>query len=200
MASPLRPLVIAIVIGFPIGPILRLSTAQELLSPSSHREEINRVIATIEWPLRPVVAIREPEAEAEEFRQKIRQLQSLLKDLSAYETAEIRQAMLEAMSRSSNRGDSKYHLIIRYLFDIPESTRFDSPHARFLRSGMPQGVPCDRETFSSAWPWKVVDRRVEFDQDHEIVILICMGPRIDILEVFDYCQNNFGRRTINPSK
>jgi len=160
------------------------------------------------WP--DVVLGKKPPYDAETQR-AVQRLEQTMRRIAAYDLDTIREAIMafQQMHPWAGVGGTKQHaklfLLNKFLFDLPETLRRDSPHIPYVVSGwwgMPEtGTPRRPKPDDRVyvrWPWKAGP-----DGQYHLAPLarlsIYMGPPYDALKKFDYLRKHFPRRKIRQS-
>ena len=128
---------------------------------------------------------------------KWREIELTVRTIAEYDLDVIRAAMA-TFSVESRYGEGKLYVINKYLFDLPETVRRDSPHFPYI-AGEWSGLPITGDSFnprpsdevSARWPW-----RQEEDGTWRLTGTFAgyFGAPYDALAAFDYYRENFGRR------
>lgn len=133
------------------------------------------------------------------------QIEFDVEQIADEETADIREAVAKYSEIHSHYGllstaKQKMFLLNKYLFNLPERVRLDSPHLQFLGAGwgpVPffgnREKPQPSDGYDYRWPWSAGEDGVWRLTG---VPEYYMGPDYDAVAAFDYYLKVFGRRPI----
>jgi hypothetical protein len=132
-----------------------------------------------------------------ENSQERQQIKDAARRISTYDLDLIRLAF-ERRMKNNPLEFGKLFVLNKYLFNLPDAIRRDSPHFQFFGGGW-VGMPMtgdpnkrnDSDELSLRWPWSVDD-----DGKWQLTGKFggFNGPPYDALAAFDYYGKQFGKR------
>jgi len=157
------------------------------------------------YPLLPIVPNPEADSDAKE---RIEKTEECVNEIAKFDLDIVRKGYNEYLEgrRKAPLNEDNLLLVNKFLFNIPETVKADSPHWRMLVSGggaqLPvkgiPGAPKPTDEASPRWPWEEDKKSKLWHLQGKRVDRLLLGPPYRAVEVFDYYRANFGRRDIKP--
>ena len=189
--------------------VLSFTYSSSCFGSDDDKRQVAKVVILLDkmagWPLLPIVAHPDTDADATE---RIRKTEECVYEIAQYDLEIVRKAYEKYLEGHTKTPVNRDNLLIvnKFLFDIPETVKGDSPHWRMLISGggaeLPRtGIPGElrpTDTASARWPWEEDKKSRLWHLQGKRVGRSLFGRPYPAVEVFDYYRANFKRRDVKP--
>jgi hypothetical protein len=174
--------------------------------PDAKVAEVIKILDSI--PGWPMIAFDRNEESLNRANADAQKIEASMEKIAQFDSSVIRVAIsqYEADFDKSRRPETDSERLLflnRFLFKIPETVRRDSPHFSHIGGGgwipMPPrrlitGIAPSDVRFAR-WPW-LEEKDGTYRFEVHLFGLKYNGPPYPALEIFDYCEKEFGRREI----